>query len=187
MVNLSSTLCFGNQLDSVPRTNPVSYRGVHLLWSYACSLFAHVFHTARKPLKFKHIPAPWSLWEGATLLSSAWEMLKDSLVYSQHVMSCRWQWAKIRVEKTTFWILLLWSWMYFIILKFLLKYNWFETCFWCIAKWVFKYIYMYIYSFQILFHYSLLQNIEYSSLCYTVGLWCLSILIFSSWYLPIPN
>ena len=32
------------------------------------------------------------------------------------------------------------------------------------------YIYLYIsLLFQILFHYSLLQDIEYSSLCYTVG------------------
>ena len=34
---------------------------------------------------------------------------------------------------------------------------------------------MYIYS-DILFHYGLLQDIEYSSLCYTVGPCCLSIL-----------
>ena len=39
------------------------------------------------------------------------------------------------------------------------------------------YVCMYIYIlFQILFHYSLLQDIEYSSLCYTVGPYCLSIL-----------
>ena len=37
------------------------------------------------------------------------------------------------------------------------------------------YIYIYIY-FQILFHYRLLQDIEYSSLCYTVGPCCLPIL-----------
>ena len=37
----------------------------------------------------------------------------------------------------------------------------FCVCFWYIAKWF----------FHILFHYSLLQNIEYSSLCYTVGPW----------------
>ena len=36
-------------------------------------------------------------------------------------------------------------------------------------------IHMYI-LFQILFHYRLLQGIEYSSLCYTVGPCCLSIL-----------
>ena len=40
------------------------------------------------------------------------------------------------------------------------------------------YIYIYIYFFflyilfQILFHYGLLQDIEYSSLCYTVGHCC---------------
>ena len=32
--------------------------------------------------------------------------------------------------------------------------------------------------FQILFHYKLLQDIEYSSLCYTVGSCCLSILFY---------
>ena len=37
------------------------------------------------------------------------------------------------------------------------------------------YIYVYI-LFQILFHYRLLQDFEYSSLCYTVGPCCLSIL-----------
>ena len=36
----------------------------------------------------------------------------------------------------------------------------------CTAKW-FSYTYIYIYFFQILFPYRLLQNIEYSSLCYT--------------------
>ena len=39
------------------------------------------------------------------------------------------------------------------------------------------YVYIYIYSFfYILFHYSLLQDIEYSSLCYTVGSCCLPVL-----------
>ena len=37
------------------------------------------------------------------------------------------------------------------------------------------YIYVYI-GFQILFHYKLLQDTEYGSLCYTVGLCWLSIL-----------
>ena len=37
------------------------------------------------------------------------------------------------------------------------------------------YIYVYI-PFHIIFHYSLSQDIEYSSLCYTVGSFCLSIL-----------
>ena len=32
------------------------------------------------------------------------------------------------------------------------------------------YVYIYMYIFQIIFPYRLLQNIEYSSLCYTVGL-----------------
>jgi len=36
--------------------------------------------------------------------------------------------------------------------------------------------------FHILFHYNFSQDIEYSSLCYTVGPWCLSIIyiIFAS-------
>ena len=38
---------------------------------------------------------------------------------------------------------------------------------------------------QILFYYTLLQDIQYSYLCYTVGLFCLS-LIYSSFYLLIP-
>ena len=38
------------------------------------------------------------------------------------------------------------------------------------------YTYICIFLFQILFHYSLLQDIEYGSLCYTVGPCCLSIL-----------
>lgn len=40
------------------------------------------------------------------LLSSAWEMLKECHAYSQHIMSCRWEWVKISVEKMTSWILL---------------------------------------------------------------------------------
>ena len=45
----------------------------------------------------------------------------------------------------------------------------------CTTKW-FNYIYMYVYIFfQILFHYKLLQDIQYSSLCYTVGPCCLPV------------
>ena len=47
-------------------------------------------------------------------------------------------------------------------------------CFSYTAK-LFSNIYICIF-FQILFHYRLLQNIDYSSLCYTVYLCCLSIL-----------
>ena len=43
----------------------------------------------------------------------------------------------------------------------------------CTAKW---FTYICIYLFQILLHYVLLQNSEYSSLCYTVGPCCLSML-----------
>ena len=56
----------------------------------------------------------------------------------------------------------------------------------CIAKWfihinmclcMYIYIHMYIcIPFQILFHCRLLQDIDYRSLCYTVGLCCLAIL-----------
>ena len=50
----------------------------------------------------------------------------------------------------------------------------------CTAKWfvyIYIYIYIYIYSFiKIHFHCSLLQDIEYSSLCYTVNPCCLSVL-----------
>ena len=44
---------------------------------------------------------------------------------------------------------------------------------------VYEYMYMYVFAsilFQILFHYRILQNIEYSSLCYIVGPCWLSIL-----------
>ena len=49
---------------------------------------------------------------------------------------------------------------------------------------IYVHIYIYIYIlFHILFHYGLLQDMEYSSLCYTVGPCCLSVLyivIYSS-------
>ena len=38
----------------------------------------------------------------------------------------------------------------------------------CTTKW-FSYAYIYIFFFQIIFHYRLLQGVEYSSLCYTIG------------------
>jgi len=41
---------------------------------------------------------------------------------------------------------------------------------------VIHYIYIHIHFFYILFHYGLSQNIEYSSLCYTVGPCCSSTL-----------
>ena len=48
----------------------------------------------------------------------------------------------------------------------------------CTAKWFsYTYIYVHIYIlFSIFFHYSLLEDIDYSSLCYTVNPCCLSIL-----------
>ena len=46
----------------------------------------------------------------------------------------------------------------------------------CVCVCVYIYIYIYIIPFRILFPYSLLQNIEYSSLCHTVDLGCLSVL-----------
>ena len=59
---------------------------------------------------------------------------------------------------------------------FLLKDSWFTICvnFCCTAKWL-SYTYIYI-LFYILFHHGLFQDIEYSSLCYTVGPCCFSIL-----------
>ena len=53
--------------------------------------------------------------------------------------------------------------------------------FWCTANWfnytyIQLYMYTYFFLFHILFHYSLLQDTEYSSLCYTVYTCCLSIL-----------
>ena len=62
--------------------------------------------------------------------------------------------------------------------KFFLTVVEFQCCvsFRCTAKW-FSYTYICIYIlFHILFHYSLLQDIEYSFLCYTVWPCCLSIL-----------
>ena len=50
------------------------------------------------------------------------------------------------------------------------------------------YIYMYIPFFQIIFHYRLLQDSEYSSLCYTVGPCCSSILYIGVYILiQTPN
>ena len=46
----------------------------------------------------------------------------------------------------------------------------------CTKKWfsyIHMYIYIFIFLFQILLHYRLLQDVEYSSLCYTVGPCCL--------------
>ena len=67
------------------------------------------------------------------------------------------------------------------ILKFLIYFlNWstvdLQCCvnFCCTAKW-FSYTYIHI-LFYILFHYSLSQDTEYSSIFYTVGPCCLSIL-----------
>ena len=45
---------------------------------------------------------------------------------------------------------------------------------------------MYLCVFQIVFHYRLLQDIDYTSLCYTVNPRCLSILCYNSLYLLIP-
>ena len=64
-------------------------------------------------------------------------------------------------------------------------------CFTCTTKWLnFTYIYIYTHTqvnlFHIPFHYMLLQDIEYSTLCYKVGP-CLSILyiaVFIFWGFP---
>ena len=59
---------------------------------------------------------------------------------------------------------------------------------------VYMYIQLYIYTFflNILFHYSLSQDDEYISLCYTIGPCCFSILyiyiyVYVSLHLSIPN
>jgi len=46
-----------------------------------------------------------------------------------------------------------------------------------VIRFVYTHTHIYI-LFQILFHYRLLQDTEYSSLCYTVGPYCLSILFY---------
>ena len=74
-----------------------------------------------------------------------------------------------------------------------MEYCWFTMlCFRCIAKWFtyvcmcvcFIYIYVYVYFFYILFHYTLLQDIEYQSLCYRVGPFWLSILYAVVYFNP---
>ena len=73
---------------------------------------------------------------------------------------------------------------------FLLKYSWF-TMFQVYSKVIQLYIYnKYLYvPFQILFHYKLLQDIEYGSLCSTIALCCLSIIyiVVCVCYSQIPN
>ena len=71
----------------------------------------------------------------------------------------------------------IWEWLNIYIFLFL---NWsiadFQCCisFWCTVQ---RSIYTYRYIlFHIIFHYGLSQDIDYSSLCYTVGPCCLSIL-----------
>ena len=56
------------------------------------------------------------------------------------------------------------------------------------AEWfgyIYIYIYIYIFLFLILFHYRLLQDIEFNSSCYTVNPCCLS--IFSYFFIPWPS
>ena len=55
------------------------------------------------------------------------------------------------------------------------------------SKW-FSYTYICIYIFfHVLFHYGLSQDIEYSSLCYTEGPYCLSISVYTSLHPLILN
>ena len=49
------------------------------------------------------------------------------------------------------------------------------------------YIYMYVYILSHFFHYGLLRDIEYSSLCYAVGPCCLIHSIYNSLHMLIPN
>ena len=58
-----------------------------------------------------------------------------------------------------------------------------QCIYFCCAAVIWLYIYIF---FHLLFHYGLLQDIEYSSLCCPVGPWCLSIL-YMSLYLLSPN
>ena len=70
-------------------------------------------------------------------------------------------------------VLDLYNLLYFQI--FLLKYSWFTMlcCFQVYSKVIKLYLYIF---FQTFFPYKLLQNVEYSSLCYTIGPCWLSIL-----------
>ena len=66
---------------------------------------------------------------------------------------------------------------YFIFYWVLLIYNVVPICY--TATWL---SYTCVYFFNTLFHYGLSQDIEYSSLCYTIGPYCLSTL-----YAPVCN
>ena len=66
--------------------------------------------------------------------------------------------------------------LFFVLEFILLKHSWFTVCInsHCPAQWYgYKCIYI---PFHFLFHYALSQDIEYGSLCYTIELWCLSML-----------
>ena len=59
--------------------------------------------------------------------------------------------------------------------------EWFRYIYVCVCVYIYIYIYIYIHIYiyillQILFHYRVLQDTEYSSLCFTVGPCCLPIL-----------
>ena len=56
---------------------------------------------------------------------------------------------------------------------FKLKYSWFSMCKFLVYSKVIQ-LYIYVHSFWYIFHYDLSQDIEYSSLCSTVGPCCLS-------------
>ena len=57
----------------------------------------------------------------------------------------------------------------------------YRVSFRCTAKW-FTYTYTYIYIYiQIIFHYRLLRDIEYCSLCYTINPHCLSGFLLKIW------
>ena len=60
-----------------------------------------------------------------------------------------------------------WVTLYFLIFKMLLKCSWFTMfCFRCTTKW---FCFILLILFQGPFSYRILKNIEYISLCYTVG------------------
>lgn len=59
----------------------------------------------------------------------------------------------------------------------------------CIHKHIYMHTHICYTLFHILFHYGLLQDVEHSSLCHTVGPYCLSILhiVFCICYSQTPN
>ena len=139
----------------------------HWKRSSECSIDASIL---RRYLRVASVSIRGCRWEG-------WEHFTEKGVWGHLVRNCRgsesvgwcdhlplphpptgWRWGKQG------------SFLFSIFI--LLKNNWFIVLyFWCTGKW-----FIYTYIFHILFHYGLLQDIECSSLCYTVSPCCLSVL-----------